>query len=357
MKCITGILLIVFCAVMLVPSVMTHGAPAFSEADTSLAETRAAWQFSFAPVFQVSGGRTEYEIRFQEYVRLETGNDSVLVRGRSKLEFPLDAVRSGGEFAVTRTEDGLTRFQARVRALFAMADPGGDMRDHDWLTVPAFQFDREYQYTESRAEGSWLSLMTEFTYLWSHHRQFDLYWRAGFEYQHIRQNAIDYDGWSYDIVADREAPISGKGEVIEYRVNYFLPQAGLAGYWYPNSRLTIETWAALVLAFADDRDDHVLRHKVSESSARGVGVSGAVFGRWSFAPRGSSVPFVGLGLELLSVTTNGTQEQLWYDDEVMYNPDTQQEEVAVPKGTESSGIDYEANTSQWRLVLKAGLSF
>jgi hypothetical protein len=96
-------------------------------------------------------GSTKYHIHVQEYIPIYNG--STPLRVDSELEFPLDSyifeANLGGNMKVKEKY----KIGAEGSFFTNMNNPGGTMLDSDWASLPMFNREIKFSYTESEAEA------------------------------------------------------------------------------------------------------------------------------------------------------------------------------------------------------------
>lgn len=237
----------------------------------------------------------------------------------SELEFPLDMV-VGGLDASLRW--GAANYYAQgvlgVRVLGNLTDPVSDMEDRDW--VPRTYL---YSYTESEAElealminaylkvpfytgrGMFMARNTSLYFVGEYSHQefnYDIYGLTGWYDEHGPGGLVQqYEPKSthaltYDVTFDS---LAIGGEIVDHFGEAFqFTGAMLAGLgWY------------------DDRDDHLLRAKLSESDGVGVVFTLRGSSRYIFDAYSSGLVkwFVEGMADLTAFAASGTQEQHFYD--------------------------------------------
>lgn len=220
-------------------------------------------EFSFTGSIGRMFGQTSYELKV---------NDPSL-GVMSLLEFPLGStvvilnldlekhINSGIPWAIH------TSFKTNID------DPDKKMKDSDWYlyqNYPPIYF----SYTESEALMRFLKAEISFDkklYSW---RFFEFYVTAGYQYQYIDYDIMGYKGWQYqdsDQNGEYVLYASSKSsalKVLEYKITHHAPMAGIMIHTKtlnPSVSLSLN----YLLVFISDRDDHVLRTKLS--TAEGIG--------------------------------------------------------------------------------------
>ena len=264
------------------------------------------WEIKISIQTGYLDGETHYKIQV----------DAGSLTGKSKLEFPLGNWLYGGEFSIGRKPLFLS---------FAIYDEiwqkaHKDMEDKDWLD------DWMFSYTKSDAEVKIDIWDASLKYrIW----EGENFWKDwGGKNKKGKIDLVGgyrYERFKYRILGIRDVLYGGSSyegeEVLDYKVEYYLPYFGVEGsYTTPvnNPKIKfLKNWGlGMELAFspyakAKDRDDHVLRNKLSHGDCKGWAARVALelllemTKNWNF----------NLGIDYLNVTTDGKQSQYFYDDD------------------------------------------
>ena len=298
-------------------------------------------RFTIAPYTEVVLGSTEYTL-------LATGV-------KSRLEFPLNILVLGlsSEYALRSGEIEEWRFL--LSAGTAVSGPWGVLKDHDWYLVegvPPIKF----SYTESEAEMIFFEAEGGVEKRLFSARDASLFGSLGYAFQYISQNALGYSGWQYvqdpnpsanDDYVYAIGVMNSDLLALEYTIAYHLVAAGGVLRWWPYRSFELELSLLPQLMYVSDRDDHVLRNKLSTAAGFGGGLAGGVSlsYRWQGNPEYQSyVSFTG-GLLYLRAVTEQTQE--WYGDD----PGTAGDDT----GQKYTGITHIIQTLQGSFGVSAGV--
>jgi hypothetical protein len=105
--------------------------------------------------------------------------------------------------------------------------------------------------------------------------------------------------------------------------------------------------AGLALPYVSDRDDHVLRHKLSTASGFGYGGYAGLEARYTWDTANPRLrPFIALSGSALGLRANTSQTQTYYQGAIEATP-----------GTTMTGIDHRISTRQYRAAFIFGLQF
>lgn len=252
---------------------------------------------SLGPQFGYISGHTTYHI--SSY----SGTSGV----ESELEFPLRAVLGG---LVLTASDGQTDLE--VGFLTNITSGSGKLKDSDWLTS-----DLDIQetgqahpgkdiYSESRIDLRAVVLEGAVKTTYSLNG-IDVLPTLGMVYQFFDFDAYDTEQVGYGPYASVYT-VSVSGRTIEYSIGYFFFYLGpeVEGQW---QQLTLSAGVFFCpYVYASDRDDHLLRYKLSEAETDGTGYVARLSVSWQ-PQRG---PRVSLQGRYLSLNTSGTQRQTFY---------------------------------------------
>lgn len=315
--------------------------------------TESAVQFSISPSIGHTFGKTEYILDLTGYDIAESG-DTVRLRVKSQLEYPLDLVMAGVSVDLTdRADPNLWSVKAGI--FVSMNDPGGTMKDHDWIGfAPELT---KWSYTESVPDMN--SILFDFQAT----RRIlgpGVSALVGFTYHRLEQDLFGVDGWQTPYrVVDKTTllfrdsaffDVPQTNQVLYYEVKYVMPQVGLQANLELSPNLSLTANAALALVWFKDVDDHPIRKKLSEADGTGAGFIASVSSRYSInSVTAAMTPFIGLSGEITTLTASGDQTQTWYgDDPASEDDDT---------GTSISGIPHEVNATWYHIGLNVGLAF
>lgn len=263
------------------------------------------WTLDLAFGPALLGGNTTYRIEASD----PTGSMA------SELEFPL----GGGAAALraelaTRDASHEDRLVFQLTAIKSVAGTMGTLKDSDWISGPAevafigSNHDGLDIYSESDANLD--ALVVNARAAWE--------LRAGTSFTVAPMLGIQYQRFAFDVSNVRQVGYgpyaasftgSSPGKVLDYEVSYRAPYAGAgAEYALAGLTLTADAWFSPAAA-ASDRDDHLLRKKVSTTDATGNAWQAAVGARLAFGPD----DLLEAQLSTIRFHTTGTQHQVFYD--------------------------------------------
>jgi len=272
----------------------------------------------------------------------------------SELVFPLQTLLEGMRFRYVPAGPGRLRWSLEGSFHTNLINPYGLMLDYDWYMWPGDPKE-PFSYTESAAAMRW--------YLASAEAQFDLRsgsWGKvglafGYRFQFIKQEITGYSGWYLDTnddgIADSYNPLKNLTDrSLDYQIIYNTITAGLSLALNPAPPVSITAEAGFALPFVSDRDDHLLRYKLSTASGVGYGAYAGVEARYTWSPAGSRLrPFVALSGSGLWLVAKTLQTQYWYGDDPGYPGDE--------TGTYIFGVDHQISSRQYRVAFIFGLQF
>jgi len=218
-------------------------------------------------------------------------------------------------------------------------DPSDLMTDGDWID------DVQIGHTESPAELDLWGGALEVAYALrpGPRPRWALLFRA--DYQRIEQHLVGFEGWRRSLFSEQVFPVAGTAPVLDYEVAHFAPQLGARGRLDLATDLQVSLQGTAGLALARDRDDHLLRGRVSEGD--GVGFAGQ--GRLSLDLLPGFVGWkwltAGLFGEIRYRHAEGDVTQTWYRNEDQ------------PAGTVIAGIPYTIESLQWEFGIRFGAAF
>ena len=257
------------------------------------------------PELRYTAGDSAYHISFDEpWAR---GG-----HGESELEFPIANFFAGAKVIVGTTyRKNSIRSRGRLclRLLRTIDNDAGIMKDSDWIENDAAFGKAPHEgkdlYTESDAELEGML----FDAIWAYHFSLGPNWglgpMLGFRYEELHYEIYGYRGYYWT------EPVCGQGKVLDYQVIYKIPFIGLSS----ETLLGGKDQLLLSMGFgysnwveARDRDDHLLRFKLSEAECEGTAYLLTLNLDWRFYPGW----VLGVGAEYVDIDTSGKQHQGFY---------------------------------------------
>ncbi|HOP08299.1 MAG TPA: omptin family outer membrane protease [candidate division Zixibacteria bacterium] len=319
---------------------------------TGSVSAEATIDFQLTPSISWQSGYHDYEINFAYYALY--GNDTVIVRGRSKLEFPLDGIYPTLRIGINNRFESEGFYFVEAEASLNVSDPGDAMKDSDWETNPYTHEEVLWSYSESDVEHDFIMLQGLIGRKVVKSPKGLIGVVMGFRYVKIKQDIIGLSLRQWE--GSEWVNYASDGKVGHYEVTYKMPFIGARAIYKPSSMLQAQPQVLVSRLFASDLDDHVLRGKTAEGSPEGIAVIGSLAGRYEFKTRGPSTPYIELSAELLWLHATGKQVQTWYEDETYYD-EAVGEDVTVEAGTKISNIPHEINNTTYRIGLGIGMNF
>lgn len=315
--------------------------PAILGAQSGSTANASGSRFTVEPYTQLVLGSTEYVLQAPGV--------------QSRLEFPLNMLVLGLRSEYALSSSGTDEWRFHLSAGTAVSGPWGVLKDHDWYLVegvPPIKF----SYTESDADMFFFEAQAGVEKRLISGPDVHFYGSLGYSYQYITQEALGYSGWQY--VQDPNPPVdddyiyaigvmNSDLLALEYTVAYHRLVAGGVLRWRPYPSFEIDLSLLPQLMYVMDRDDHVLRNKLSTAAGFGLGGEAelSLSYRWPGTSDYQSYVSLAGGLLYLRAVTEQTQE--WYGDD----PGTSGDDT----GQKYTGITHIIQTLQGSLSLSAGV--
>ena len=334
-------------------AILIFSAAALSAQDqTDFEEISLPTQINFTvkPSFWKMSGETEYDYNVTYPVILPSG-DMVVRSNRSLLEFPLDVKMAGGSVGIMKSNQEKTIWTVELGLYTNVGDPGGLMKDHDWLSLPTY-FDGKFSYTESNAKMKMVMFDFEGTALIFDFGGASISILGGYRYQKIEQEIIGFSGWFIDWLFDTNLTQqlqSGYEPAIDYWIIYKGPKFGLSFQKEFSSKVKLNLKSAFTMVWAEDFDDHLLRgfHTFADGTGSGILTGGNI--RWDLNDQLSGgQPFVEFQASYDYFSVDATQTFEQYADA---GPNE------FPVGTSFGGLPHDLKSSQFRFGVNLGLIF
>ena len=252
--------------------------------------------------------------------------------GASELEFPYDNFMAGITLAVgSKYTEKPKQIKGllNLSLLYSPTMDSGTFKDSDWTGSV------KTHYTESDAESNGIIFDVNYAYHFSLNNNWTLGPMVGYKY-------MDFN---FDIYGARgtypSGPVSISGKVLEYDIHCQLPYIGLSSnllfgredQFQLNFIFGYSPWAKV-----KDRDDHILRYKLSEGDCDGHAYLVDINIDWNFYSNWT----LGLGAEYVDIDTSGKQHQSFY---------------AGPYAGWTADIDDEITSSYWSAMLRISYAF
>lgn len=260
--------------------------------------------------WEFNGGRLYLDIGLQSaYLKGDTTYHISFPGGESELEFPLKTFLWGPKVGLGyKNPQGQEKIRLNARWLTNIGHGSGKMKDSDWI-------EDEYDghpgldiYSESNIKLKANIVDMDVIYNFWPAKNLSIGPMLGYKYQQFKYDVSDTNQVGYGPWAPF-ATAYVPGKTLDYKVTYHIPYFGLNSdvllgeKFQANMKLGYTPWA-----FAKDRDDHVLRYKLSKGDTDGYAYIANLNANWNFLPHW----FLGVDGEYMKIHTTGTQHQSFY---------------------------------------------
>ena len=249
----------------------------------------------------VGVGDTAYEISASEM------GSSI----RSRLEFPLDGVYAGADacFNTGGRVAGIQNLSFGARFLANVTDPSEDMNDFDWWNG------RLVGDTASDAESS--SYMVDL-YIKGDmvcHKQIVIRGICGLRHEEYSFDIYGFEGYYLPPIGNGAASLDSDTLALTYEMTHSWIYGGIEGQLNMTDSLFAEGSVVIGIGTIEDRDDHVLRDKISTGELVSFGSKMAAHLVWYLAPPSAGWrPYIKAGIDAMAVVAEGEQDQEFEDD-------------------------------------------
>jgi hypothetical protein len=205
------------------------------------------------------------------------------------------------------------RFLLSFNAAQSIAEHGGTLRDRDWEFTDYYTLLFGDTDSDVDSEGEIYDLLFQWNFLRFGPRGFLKLWaRAGYEYQEWGTFvAKDYKGFYLnDNGTRRYVAEHFSSAILTYDVEYAIAYSGIGVEFNLRDIWFFRATADFGIAYAEDRDDHVLRQKLATAEADGPYAALNLSAYWNVSRFFRLSSF----LDFVAIDTDGTQEQWFYDD-------------------------------------------
>jgi len=262
-------------------------------------------QFTLEAIGTLGFGETVYEISASGY------GESM----RSRLEFPLDGIYAGadGRLATTAQFFGMKNISGGLRFLTNITDPSEDMNDYDW--VNGRLVGDTVSDTESAAIVVDCSLKGDFV---SRH---DMIVRGilGFCHEDYAFDVYGIEGYYLPPIGFGPVSVSPDTLTLTYEMTHDWVYGGVEGVIVMNDSLSAEGRAVFGLGLIEDRDDHILRGKVSTGAFVSATLKASAHMLWYLQPPTAAARFyLKAGMEGTVMAAEGEQDQKFEDGHAGY---------------------------------------
>jgi outer membrane protease len=290
------------------------------------------------PALSYMTGYTTYRINAQGILS-NVNNEKVFLK--SELKFPLHSWLAGGELKYCFPINGIHSLNLSIGAYLDIKNGTGQMVDQDWIN------DIQVGYSKSKEiqlDVFQVNFASTYDLLKTYYSNIRVITRLN--YQKWEQWTFGYQGWLIDYESGILREINGDDPTIDYQVRYLSTQIGLELRTRIFASSILELDAAGGVVWSEDRDDHLLRGKIAEGSAKGPALSAKLNFSNVLAYMGNHALFIDLFGAINYYYTEGSQNQEWYRDE-----------GSIPAGYEISGIPLKIESLQYIAGIRLGINF
>ncbi len=274
------------------------------------------------------------------------GGDKVL----SRLEFPVVPIEAGIRAGATIEREGTRRWLFELGFAHSIIPMGGVMKDYDWYQYAGYP-PTVWSYTESDDSTVSWNLSAEAAWTFAAVGPVTLALYLQYRYQTARHVEDGVNGWQYQWTSGPSYDLyvidDSRKDVLEYSLSAHMPGLGFLADLQVVQGLDLELRACYMPVFVFDRDDHVLRSKLSTAEGWGSGVYANLRARYTFQKLRSGItPYLALDGRVLSYVVDTTQTQYWYGGL-----------DSVPQGTKYTGIGHVISSTEYQVGLTMGFAF
>jgi len=292
--------------------------------------------FDFGPTAKTIQGYSTYRTEFSGDVKIsDTPPVTITVPGASELRFPISGYFGGGQIAWYQT----LRDQERHNLIRATLDwythavgSRGRMRDSDWFGPPIDDGGRDI-YSESRVGLSGYGLDGRLAY-----NAFSLGDTVftgpilGIKYEKFQFKCSDLEQIGNGLFAP-SFTMTSAGPSLDYTVQFTIPYLGWGADICFDDQYTLKLAGGYsFLTDVRDRDDHLLRSKLSLSHTQGSAAFAEAKLSWDIDKHWQ----VSSSLQYLYISTSGHQIQQYYDgstsDKTSVNDQIKSTQLAIDAG-------------------------
>jgi hypothetical protein len=283
--------------------------------------------FSVEAIGAMGAGDVAYEIS------ASGGGDTI----KSRLEFPLDGTYVGADarFNMGGQIAGVKNVTFGAKLLTNISDPSEDMNDYDWING------RLVGDTASDTEARSMLLELYFKGDIITQRSIIIRGIAGFRHEDYAFEIYGLDGYYLPPIGDGPETASSDLLVLTYDMTHDWVYGGIEGELTLSDSFSVEANMAMGIGFIEDRDDHVLRGKISEAEFVSFSIKAAVHVVWYITdPMASTRFYVKAGVEGLSMVATGEQDQYFEDGSAGFYSIDDEIEMTFVTGNAMVGCDF-----------------
>jgi outer membrane protease len=267
---------------------------------------------TFKAIGEEKRGNTTYYIHF-----LTEGEEGFILKGESKLEFPLDISMAGVNLTLRLSKKKLPwdrPLTLNIDFLRNISQPEGVMKDSDWFGLPDGSYRRKFSFTESTAKLQASEFNFDLRQQVFEDNSFVIHGVVGFRYYKYIYDILGVKGWQLNEEGKPFYFDEYQGEkVLFYRVSYKIPYLGMvvqpktSGFFLEGSGFFSPFTAG------EDFDDHLLRNKKAEGNTTGYSLLAGAKCHLTLSHQ--PVIFLEVGVSWRVISTKGKQTQEWYGDD------------------------------------------
>ena len=234
----------------------------------------------------------------------------------SELEFPLNTVLFGLEGGyVSKNAKGQDEFRIGLQWSMNMGSSSGKLKDSDWLTdsVDIIEVGSPHPGLDIYSESD-IALKANIIDLRGSYNNWisdnlSIGPLGGFLYQNFQFDASNVHQVGYGPYAPGYTG-SVSGRVLTYEVTYTILYFGMhTEIPFSNKFQAVVDLGYSPWASAEDKDDHILRQKISKAKTSGSAYLASITAQWDIEDN----DFFLIRGQYLKIDTTGTQTQTFYD--------------------------------------------
>jgi hypothetical protein len=297
--------------------------------------------FFVEPLLQKAFGGTSYDLSYDQ------GGGTA---GLSRLEFPCTSLEAGAMLGITIERGGKREWLIEAGAAHSTFGISATMNDYDWTEYSGYpKIPYSYTYSQDTTTSWSASLEAAWTLVASGPWSLALY--GLYRYQDTNHVEDGATGWEYvwnssEGAYDLYGISDTTSQVLTYDLAAHTLGFGLLADLQGFSGFTIELRAAFTPVYASDRDDHVLRTKVSTASGWGSGLFADLRLRYDLPQVASVRPYLALNGQFTGWVVQTTQTQYWYG-----NADAAH---GAPQGTLITEVGHVITAELYQVGLRLG---
>lgn len=270
------------------------------EIDLREPTAEVGWAFNSGRIYLNIGVRSGY-------LKGDTTYRISFPGGASELEFPLKTYLLGPEISWGyKNAQKQDKFLVKLRWLTNIGQGSGKMKDSDWIEgdgQPGLDI-----YSESDIKLRVNIVDANGIYRFWPMKQLSIGPMMGYRYQQLKYDVKNTDQVGIGIY-DLFYTTSVHGKTMEYKVVYYVPYFGLNSDVLFGKKFKVNAGGGYTpWASAKDRDDHILRYKLSKGDTDGYAYFTNLNAIWNFLPHW----FLIISGEYMKIRTTGTQHQSFY---------------------------------------------